>query len=58
MPTLQQQVAEKFLTKLAAAGALEADRVEQLRALLAGSKKVKVDDLVKLFSTPAGGDIK
>lgn len=58
MPTLQQQVAEKFFTKLAEAGTLEPERIEQFRGLLASSKKVKAEDLVKLFSSPAGGDIK
>jgi hypothetical protein len=58
MPTLQQQVAEKFLTKLAEAGTLEPERIEQFRGLLASGKKVKAEELVKLFSSPAGGDIK
>ena len=58
MPTLQQQIAEKFLTKLAATGTLESERIDQLRGLLASGKKVKADELVKLFSSPAGGDIK
>lgn len=58
MPTLQQQIAEKFLAKLAASNGLDAERIDQLRALLANSKKPKVDDLVKIFSQPAGGDLK
>ena len=58
MPTLQQQVADKFLARLAESGALDAERIEQLRTLLTGPKKVKADDLVKLFSQPAGNDVK
>jgi hypothetical protein len=58
MPTLQQHVADKFLARLAASGALDTDRIEQLRTLLAGNKKIKADDLVKLFSQPAGNDVK
>jgi hypothetical protein len=58
MPTLQQQVAEKFLKKLAETGTLELDRIEEFRVLLATGKKVKAEELVKLFSAPAGGDIK
>ena len=58
MLTLQQQIADKFLAKLAESGTLDAERTEQLRVLLAGKKKVKADDLVKLFSAPVGGDIK
>jgi len=58
MPTLQQQIAEKFLAKLGESKALDAERIEELRLLLAGNKKLKADDLVKLFSQPAGGDVK
>ena len=58
MPMLQQQIADKFLARLAESGTLDAERTEKLRVLLAGTKKVKADDLVKLFSAPGGGDIK
>jgi len=58
MPTLQQQVTEKFLTRLAETDTLEPERIEELRTLLASGKKVKAEELVKLFSSPAGGDIK
>lgn len=58
MSTLQQKVAQKFLAKLAEAGTLETERIEQLRRLLSGGKKLRAEDLVKLFSTPAGGDVK
>lgn len=58
MPTLQQQVTEKFLTRLAKTDTLEPERIEELRTLLASGKKVKAEELVKLFSSPAGGDIK
>ena len=58
MPTLQQQIAEKFLVKLAESKDMDAGRIEQLRVLLSNSKKLKPDDLVKVFSQPAGGDVK
>jgi hypothetical protein len=58
MPTLQQTIAEQFLARLAESGALDADRIKQLSALLASDKKPKADDFVKLFAQPAGGDIK
>ena len=58
MPTLQQQVADKFLAKLSESGALDADRIDQFRTLLAGNKKIKADDLVRLFSQPVGNDVK
>ena len=58
VPTIQQQVAEKFLAKLAESGTLEPERIEQFRVLLSSGKKVKAEELVKLFLAPAGGDIK
>jgi hypothetical protein len=58
MPTLQQQIAEKFLAKLAGSKDVDADKVDQLRAVLAGNRKVKAEDFVKIFSLPAGGDLK
>jgi hypothetical protein len=58
MATLQQQIAEKFLAKLAESKDVEAQIIDQLRILLADSKKLRADDLVKVFSQPAGGDLK
>jgi hypothetical protein len=58
MATLQQQIVEKFLTKLAESNHLDAERIGQLRRLLADGKKLKAEDLVKIFSLPAGGDLK
>ena len=58
MPTLEQQIAAKFLASLAATKALEEEKIEQLRVLLASGKKLKTDELVKLFAEPSGGDLK
>jgi hypothetical protein len=58
MATLQQQIAEKFLAKLAQSKDVDAEKLDQLRSLLADSKKLKADDFVKIFSLPAGGDLK
>jgi hypothetical protein len=58
MATLQQKIAEKFLTKLAQSKDVDAECVAQLRMLLADSKKPKADDFVKIFSLPPGGDLK
>jgi hypothetical protein len=58
MPTLQQQIAEKFLGKLAESKSVDAEKIDQLRALLAESKKPKADDFVKIFTIPAGGELK
>lgn len=53
---LQQKIAERFLAKLRVKG-VESERIDQLRILLMDSKKLKTDDLVKVFSR-AGGDLK
>jgi len=58
MATLQQQIAEKFLAKLTKSKTVDADKIDQLRTLLADSKKLKADEFVKIFSLPAGGDLK
>jgi hypothetical protein len=58
MATLQQIVAEKFLGKLKEGKELDAEKVEQLRKLLADSKKPKAEDFIKVFTAPAGGDVK
>jgi hypothetical protein len=58
MTTLQQKIAEKFLAKLAAGKDVDADKIDQLRTLLANSKKPKAEDFVKIFTLPAGGDVK
>jgi len=58
MATLQQQITEKYLAKLASSKDVDAGKIEQLKKLLADTKKPKVDDFVKIFSLPAGGDVK
>jgi hypothetical protein len=58
MPTLQQQIAEKFLARLAEAKALNTPALERLRFLLADRKKVKADDLAKVFTFPMDGEVK
>ena len=58
MSNLQQQIAQKFLAKLAESKDIDAAKIEKLRALIVDSKKVKVEELVKIFSLPAGGDLK
>jgi CMP-2-keto-3-deoxyoctulosonic acid synthetase len=58
MTTLYQQIGEKFLAKLAASKDADTEKIEQLRVLLADGKKVKSEDFVKIFSAPAGGDLK
>jgi hypothetical protein len=57
MPTLHQQIVEKFLGKLTSSKEFDAERIAKLRAVLADSKKLKADELVKVF-VESGGDIK
>jgi hypothetical protein len=56
--TVQQQIARAFLQKLADSKELDADKIDALGKLMAGGGKIKVDDLVRIFSMPAGGDLK
>jgi hypothetical protein len=58
MVTIQQQIAEKFLAKLAESKEVDADKLDQLRNLLKDNKKTKAEDFIKIFSIPAGGDLK
>jgi hypothetical protein len=57
MATLQQQIVEQFLSRLAQREDFDLVKVEQLRSLLVERKKLKPDELVHIFSLPAGGDI-
>ena len=43
MATLQQQIVEKFLTKMAESKDVDAGKIEQLKKLLADTKKLKAD---------------
>ncbi len=58
MATLQQTIAKKFLDNLSGSDAVNADQIEQLRKLLADGKKVKAEDLVKIFTAAEDGDVK
>jgi hypothetical protein len=58
MPTLQQQITEKFLRKLAESDEVDAPKIEKLRILLSENKRAKVEDFVKIFAAPAGEDLK
>ena len=58
MPTLQQKIADQFLTKFAQAKDADADKVDQLRKLFAEKKKPTAEDFVKIFTLPAGGELK
>lgn len=58
MAKLQDQIANTFLEKLSESQDVTPEMIERLRALLSAKKKLKADDLVEVFSPPAGGDVK
>jgi hypothetical protein len=58
MATLPQQIAEKFLKRLAESKEVSAEKTEKLRLALAADKKLKAEDYVKIFSEPDHGDVK
>jgi ribosomal protein S7 len=57
MATLQKQITEKFLVKLKESGEIHGDTVEQLQELMSNGKKLKADEIIKVFQQP-GGDVK
>jgi hypothetical protein len=58
LPTIQQQIADKFLKKLSEGDIVDPGKIEQLRALLGEKKKSKAEDFIKIFTTSDGGDLK
>lgn len=58
MPTLQQKIADEFLAKLAQSKDADPTKIEQLRKLLTEKKKPTAEEFVKIFSLPAGGELK
>jgi hypothetical protein len=56
--TIQQTIVDKFLAKLGEGKEVDASKIEQLRNLLANDKKPRPDDFVKIFTIPAGADLK
>jgi hypothetical protein len=57
MSTVHKKIVETFLSKLANSDAVDAQKLQRLRALLDESEKPKPDDFVKIFNLPAGDDI-
>ena len=58
MAKLQEEIADTFLERLKESPDATPEMVAALGELLSATKKPKVDDLVKVFSPPAGGDVK
>jgi hypothetical protein len=58
MTTLYQQIGVKFLAELEKSKDVSAKKLEALRPLFADSKKLKVDDLVKIFTSAGEDEVK
>jgi len=50
MKTLFQQIGEKFLSRLAEAKEIDEKKIAQLRVLFTDGKRLKAEELVKIFS--------
>ncbi len=57
MPTLQRLIAEKFLVRMKEGQVLDEQALKQLSDLFGAGKKIKADDLVKVFTSPPGGEV-
>jgi hypothetical protein len=58
MPTLQQQIAEKFVSKLAESDDVDVATIEKIRMLFSENKIIKAEDFIKIFTPPLGEDVK
>ena len=58
MTTLYQQIGEKFLAELSNSKDVSAQKLEALRPLFAEGKKLKPDDLVKIFTSADEDEVK
>jgi hypothetical protein len=58
MTTLYQQIGEKFLAELEKSQDVTGQQLEALRPLFVDSKKLKVDDLVKIFVAAEEDEVK
>lgn len=58
MNTLYQRISEKFLSKLAEAKEIDEKKIDQLRVLFTDAKRLKAEDLVKIFSGADADQIK
>jgi hypothetical protein len=58
MPTLYQQVGEKFLAELEKSKDVSAKKVASLRPLFADGKKLRPDDLVKIFTSAEDAEVR
>jgi len=58
MPNLYQQIGEKFLAELQKSKDVSEKKLKALRELLATGKKLKVDDLVNIFTSTEDDEVK
>lgn len=58
MTKLQDEIASTFLEKFREVQGATPEMIDGLRVLLSDKKKVKVDDLVKIFARSPGGEMK
>jgi hypothetical protein len=58
MTTLQQQIVESFMKELDESKHVDAQQIEQLKAVFNDGKKLKVDDVIKILSPSVAGDVK
>ena len=58
MPTLYEQIADKFLSELGKSKDISATKIDALRPLLTSGSKLKVEDLVKIFSSSEDDEVK
>jgi hypothetical protein len=58
VPTLQQKIADQFLAKFVQTKDADATKIDQLRKLLAEKNKPTAEDFVRIFTLPAGGELK
>lgn len=58
MTTLYQQIGQKFIAELAKSKDVSAKKLDEIESLFAAGKKLKVEDLVKIFTSAEGGEVK
>jgi hypothetical protein len=57
MATLQQKIADIFLTRLADSPEVHAAMLAEFKELVSADKKTKADDFVRVFNLPAGREV-
>jgi hypothetical protein len=58
MATLYERIEEKFLAELEKSKDVSAKKIEALRPLFADGKKLKADDLVRIFTSADDDEVK